>query len=139
MTLILPLFISNGSWGSSLPECEGSPLSASNWLESILWGSCQGTVSYPDDSKYVGEWKDGSVHGQGTYTYPDGGQYVGEYKDNSKHGQGTQTYANGAQYVGEYQDDLHHGQGTFTLANGCLLYTSPSPRDGLLSRMPSSA
>ena len=25
------------------------------------------------------------------------------------------------------------------LKNGCLLYTSPSPRDGLLSRMPSSA
>ena len=25
------------------------------------------------------------------------------------------------------------------LRNGCLLYTSPSPRDGLLSRMPSSA
>ena len=24
-------------------------------------------------------------------------------------------------------------------ANNCLLYTSPSPRDGLLSRMPSSA
>ena len=23
--------------------------------------------------------------------------------------------------------------------NNCLLYTSPSPRDGLLSRMPSSA
>ena len=25
------------------------------------------------------------------------------------------------------------------LTNSCLLYTSPSPRDGLLSRMPSSA
>ena len=25
------------------------------------------------------------------------------------------------------------------LCNSCLLYTSPSPRDGLLSRMPSSA
>ena len=25
------------------------------------------------------------------------------------------------------------------LAKACLLYTSPSPRDGLLSRMPSSA
>ena len=25
------------------------------------------------------------------------------------------------------------------LADSCLLYTSPSPRDGLLSRMPSSA
>ena len=31
------------------------------------------------------------------------------------------------------------GGTTVGLANGCLLYTSPSPRDGLLSRMPSSA
>ena len=28
---------------------------------------------------------------------------------------------------------------TIGKAVGCLLYTSPSPRDGLLSRMPSSA
>ena len=28
---------------------------------------------------------------------------------------------------------------TFDTLNSCLLYTSPSPRDGLLSRMPSSA
>ena len=28
---------------------------------------------------------------------------------------------------------------TTTTANGCLLYTSPSPRDATLSRMPSSA
>ena len=27
----------------------------------------------------------------------------------------------------------------FGSLKGCLLYTSPSPRDGLLSRMPSSA
>ena len=27
----------------------------------------------------------------------------------------------------------------YKLAQSCLLYTSPSPRDGLLSRMPSSA
>ena len=27
----------------------------------------------------------------------------------------------------------------YTVKDGCLLYTSPSPRDGLLSRMPSSA
>ena len=27
----------------------------------------------------------------------------------------------------------------YVLMNICLLYTSPSPRDGLLSRMPSSA
>src|SRR5664279_1837639 len=28
---------------------------------------------------------------------------------------------------------------TYRLLHPCLLYTSPSPRDGLLSRMPSSA
>ena len=28
---------------------------------------------------------------------------------------------------------------SITLLSTCLLYTSPSPRDGLLSRMPSSA
>ena len=37
----------------------------------------------------------------------------------------------------------HEGWSAFAAgakeASGCLLYTSPSPRDGLLSRMPSSA
>ena len=32
-----------------------------------------------------------------------------------------------------------NGAGKTTTFNLCLLYTSPSPRDGLLSRMPSSA
>src|SRR5664279_570619 len=31
------------------------------------------------------------------------------------------------------------GRASCTPPPGCLLYTSPSPRDGLLSRMPSSA
>ena len=33
-------------------------------------------------------------------------------------------------------DRFIKGMGLYT---GCLLYTSPSPRDGLLARMPSSA
>ena len=37
-----------------------------------------------------------------------------------------------------YRVNLPNGQ-TGWLFGGCLLYTSPSPRDGLLSRMPSSA
>ena len=34
---------------------------------------------------------------------------------------------------------LLYTQFGYTRILGCLLYTSPSPRDGLLSRMPSSA
>ena len=41
----------------------------------------QGTVTYPDGSKYVGEFKDGVYHGQGTFTSPDGSKYYSEYKD----------------------------------------------------------
>ena len=33
----------------------------------------------------------------------------------------------------------HIHEGALAFLNACLLYTSPSPRDGLLSRMPSSA
>ena len=41
-------------------------------------------------------------------------------------------------------EDLHFNQyfdefGDFSIDKDCLLYTSPSPRDRLLSRMPSSA
>ena len=42
------------------------------------------------------------------------------------------------------QSNTQHGRAVIAgvvnaVADGCLLYTSPSPRDGLLSRMPSSA
>ena len=38
-------------------------------------------------------------------------------------------------------ENVHHRQtyGGTPVSYPCLLYTSPSPRDGLLSRMPSSA
>ena len=35
--------------------------------------------------------------------------------------------------------DANYSFVTQSINNSCLLYTSPSPRDGLLSRMPSSA
>ena len=35
--------------------------------------------------------------------------------------------------------EKRHNHGNRYMSNDCLLYTSPSPRDGLLSRMPSSA
>ena len=55
-------------------------------------------------------------------------------------------YVAGGDFFGEpgtYPMTDEDGDGIYTIAielpTPCLLYTSPSPRDGLLSRMPSSA
>ena len=40
---------------------------------------------------------------------------------------------------GVIEPGLSRHDGRLIKTTGCLLYTSPSPRDGLLSRMPSSA
>ena len=45
------------------------------------YGDGQGTFTYPNGEKYVGDWKNGKYNGHGTFTYPDGNMYVGEFKD----------------------------------------------------------
>ena len=55
---------------------------------------------------------------------------------NGKNGHGSNGHANGTN--GATQTAPAPGPRSGALPT-CLLYTSPSPRDGLLSRMPSSA
>ena len=67
-----------------------------------------------ENSRYIGEFKDGffedrQPNGQGTITYPNGRKYVGELKDGKKHGQGTKTWSNGDKYVGEYKNGKYNG------------------------------
>ena len=81
----------------------------------------QGTYTQPDGTKYVGEFKDDLFNGQGTYTEPSGYKYVGEFKDDKFNGQGTFTYPDGTKYVGEFKDDKFNGQGTYTEPSGAIL------------------
>ena len=123
MTLILPLLISNGSWGSDLPECEGSPAKKS-FLSNIFgsirdtWDDCQGTFTYENGDQYVGEWEDGGRGEQGVFNFSTGDQYIGEFWGGFLHGQGTMIYANGDQYNGQWEFNVKWGQGTYTFANG---------------------
>ena len=100
-TLYLTLALLVGSVGSAfgLPECEGSP--ARSW--SILpflqdmsknWDECEGSFTYGDGGKYVGEWWDGKRNGQGTLT-ANGVKYVGEFRNDRRHGQGITYHADG--------------------------------------------
>ena len=44
------------------------------------------------------------MHGQGTYTWVNGRKHVGEWKENKQHGQGTFTLADGSKEIGEFKD-----------------------------------
>ena len=87
------------------------------------WNNCIGTRTWPSGGKYVGEYRDGKIHGQGTYTWPDGGKYVGEHSDGQRSGQGTRTWPDGAKYVGEWKDGKRNGQGTQTRPDGSVIHS----------------
>ena len=77
-----------------------------------------GTITFSDGRKYVGEFKDDKFNGQGTITFSDGRKYVGEFKDEKRNGQGTFSWSKGNKYVGEWKDDKFNGQGTYNWPNG---------------------
>jgi len=87
-----------------------------NFFEGKVNG--QGTQTFANGEKYVGEFKDGKSNGQGTQTFANGEKYAGEFKDGKSHGQGTKTFANGDKYVGEFKDGTLSGQATYVWANG---------------------
>ncbi|MBT89031.1 MAG: hypothetical protein CMN79_00875, partial [Spirochaetales bacterium] len=82
----LMVFLLVSSNVHSSPRCLGNPEG---------WTDCNGTLFYPDGSKYAGEFYNGMFHGKGVFTYPDGGEYIGQWNDNEHHGKGTMKYAHG--------------------------------------------
>ena len=77
----------------------------------------QGSYTLPNGEKYVGEFKDGEPK-VGTWTQPNGEKYVGEFKDGQRNGRGAWTHPNGEKYVGEFKDSKPSGQGTYSFADG---------------------
>jgi SH3-like domain-containing protein len=84
-------------------------------------GDCtngHGTAVLPDESKYVGQFKDGLRSGQGEATYSDGTMYKGEWADDLPNGQGVKILADGMQYFGEFKNGLMYGSGTMIMPDG---------------------
>ena len=67
------LLLLSSTEGWSLPPCKGS--------DDSTWTDCFGTYTRADGAKYVGEWKDGTGHGQGTYTHADGTVKKGTFRN----------------------------------------------------------
>ena len=68
-------------------------------------GDCQngkGTYVYPSGAKYVGDFKDGEIHGVGICYYTNGSRYTGQWKHRYPEGKGTKTYPDGTKFVGSW-------------------------------------
>ncbi|MEP7196459.1 MAG: caspase family protein [Saprospiraceae bacterium] len=84
-------------------------------------GNCNsgfGTMVYPNNSKYTGEFVDGWMNGRGIYYYANGNKYIGNWLKNQKHGDGKLIYANGNIYSGKFQNDRITGFGNMNYKNG---------------------
>ena len=80
-----------------------------------------GIYTYPDGSKYEGDWEDNKKHGKGIYYYNNelwkGDKYEGDWENDNQHGKGIYYYNNepikGDKYEGEWQDNKRHGKGIY--------------------------
>jgi hypothetical protein len=78
----------------------------------------RGTMIYPSNNRYDGEYRNGQRHGCGTFTFKTGGRYIGQFQTDEFSGQGTWILPNGERYIGEFKNNQCSGQGTFIFANG---------------------
>ncbi|MBU6340772.1 MAG: caspase family protein [Bacteroidetes bacterium] len=66
-------------------------------------GDCKngkGTFLFPSGAKYIGDFKNGEIHGVGVCYYTDNSKYSGEWKHRYPDGRGTKTYPDGTKRTG---------------------------------------
>ncbi len=66
--------------------------------------------TYPDGTRYKGEWKDSKKHGKGVLIRPDGTKYAGEWANDKPDGQGTLTYPDGKKWTGVWENGKFVGE-----------------------------
>lgn len=78
-------------------------------------------VNFENGSSYVGEMKNGKMHGRGIFYYANGDLYDGFFKEDKPNGTGNFMFVNGDRFHGEFADGKKQGNGTMFLANGDMI------------------
>jgi hypothetical protein len=71
-----------------------------------------GSFVYPNNARYVGEFKGGKMHGNGVLVYDDGSIYAGEFKDGCLDGKGKLKQRDSS-CTGQWKSDKRDGEGYF--------------------------
>ena len=107
----------------------------------LVMKSGSGSFQFSDNSTYVGEIRNGVLHGNGTRSWVDGSVYTGNWFNGQRHGQGTMLYPTGEEYIGQWKSDTKTGRGTMFRKNGSIFiadwkdnlvikpYTKKSPNE----------
>ena len=84
-------------------------------------------VTYANNDRYEGEFKDGLREGTGLYTYfKEEGQpntYEGEWLQNKKHGIGKMIFVGFGEYFGRFENGKRHGEGVFKYYKSGNIYS----------------
>ena len=78
-------------------------------------------INKTDNSKYIGEFKNGLRHGLGTVFLGDGLKLTGKWKNSQLPKSGTYEYPSGQLYEGNLKDGKFHGKGKLTLPDGSII------------------
>jgi hypothetical protein len=91
------------------PRFKASRSTNSQKKYGCISGNCKngkGIYAFRSGALYIGDFKNGEIHGIGVCHYSDGARYSGEWKHRFPDGKGTKIFADGAQRTGYWKKGL---------------------------------
>ena len=88
-----------------------------NYNKYGLFHDC-GKITFANDDRYDGEFKNGIFDGYGKMIYSNGDSYEGLWKNGIFEGYGKMIYSNGDSYEGLWKNDVFEGYGKMIYSNG---------------------
>lgn len=115
-----------GQWERNQPHGRGVLLLPNGELIEGTWelGEYQAewsALAFSGDTTFLKNCNEMPCSSLGKYTYPDGSRYVGEFRSGKPDGIGTMYYANGDRYDGQWRGDVPQGRGTMHYATGKIV------------------
>jgi len=126
MLALMPIFAHAGEWiADAKSKCqvfiyEPTPSDSVSWSGSCSNGKAngRGTLQWylngEPHRRYIGEMRDGKMHGKGILVWTSGDRYEGDWRDDNMNGKGTFVWPGGARYEGEWRGHKKEGFGKQT-------------------------